>query len=158
MDSILILERTYDESYIKTIVSEMWDCVCEDGHTLEEWLPEPKANCWIRMGDCGLYCLHATNKTTLEIHAFILPEFRKEHSLQSGKEILRYICDNTTYTKVIAQVPFLYPNVKDFCLKNGFVVEGINRLSHQKDGVIVDQWLLGITRDEIEEGLKTWDL
>ena len=62
---------------------------------------------------------------------------------------------NFMRTKVIAQVPFLYPNVKDFCLKNGFVVEGINRLSHQKDGVIVDQWLLGITRDEIEEGLKT---
>ena len=134
----------------------MWDCVCEDGHALEEFDPEPNVNCWIKMGGYGLYCLHPHNKSTLEIHAFILPEHRKEHSLDTGKAVLKWILNESPkqYEKVIAQVPFLYTNVKDFCLKNGFQIEGVNRLSHKKNGKLINQWLLGITREEIKRFLK----
>lgn len=150
------LERTYNSEYIKSIVKEMWDCVCEDGHSLETFDPEPTANCWVKLDEIGLYNLHPSNSSTLEIHAFILPEHRAKHSEESGKEILKWILEKAPeqYQKVIAQVPFLYPNVKDFCVKNGFVVEGVNRLSHKKNGELVDQWWLGITRKEIKEGQR----
>lgn len=148
----MILERTHDTELIKSIVSEMWDCVCEDGHDLETFDPKPDANCWVKLDDIGLYNLHPHNSSTLEIHAFILPEYRKDKSEESGKEILKWMLEKSPvqYQKVIAQVPFLYPNVKEFCMKNGFQVEGVNRLSHKKDGVLHDQWLLGITREEIK--------
>ncbi len=146
------LERTYNSDIIKSIVAEMWDCVCEDGHTLEDFDPKPNLNCWIKMGDYGLYCLHPHNKSTLEIHAFILPIHREAHSLDTGREILKWILAEAPeqYQKVIAQVPRLYPNVRNFCIKNGFTLEGVNRLSHKKNDVLVDQWLLGITRKEIK--------
>ena len=129
----------------------MWDNVCEDGHTIEEFDPEPEANCWVAMGDYGVYCLHPHNRVTLEIHAFILPEHRKEHSEMSGKKILEWIYSEAEqYKKVIAQIPKLYPNVRDFCLKQGFALEGINRMSHLKDGKLMDMWLMGITREEIK--------
>jgi len=152
MDFSLNLQRTYNNELIKSVVAEMWDCVCEDGHTLDDFDPKPDENCWINIEDIGLYNLHPHNSTTLEIHAFILPNKRKENSALTGREILNWILNNAPeqYQKVIAQVPFLYPNVKDFCIKNGFQIEGINRLSHKKNGVIVDQWLLGITREEIK--------
>jgi len=147
----MILERTHDVDYIKSVLAEMWDCVCEDGHTLNDYKVETEANCWIKMGDYGLYVLHPANGSTLEIHAFILPEHRKNHSLDTGKEILKWVANKSPeqYQKVIANVPHLYPNVKDFCIKNGFQIEGVNRLSHKKNGKLVDQWLLGITREEI---------
>ncbi len=131
----------------------MWDCVCEDGHKLEDFDPKPNENCWINIDKVGMYNLHPDNSTTLEIHAFILPEKRKKHSIETGKQILKWILENAPeqYQKVIAQVPCIYPNVKDFCIYNGFKIEGVNRLSHKKNGKIVDQWLLGITRKEIEE-------
>ena len=146
------LKRTFDSALIKGIVSKMWDCVCEDDHLLELFDPDVNANCWVKIDDVGLYNLHPHNSSTLEIHAFILPEHRKAKSEESGKAILKWILEESPqqYQKVIAQVPFLYPNVKDFCIKNGFQIEGINRLSHKKNGEIVDQWFLGITRDEIK--------
>ena len=145
-------ERTFDNELIKSIVSTMWNCVCEDGHHLDDFNADVEANCWVKMGDYGLYNLHPHNSSTLEIHAFILPEFRKEQSALSGQAILKWIANEAPkqYQKVIAQVPFLYPNVRDFCFSNGFQLEGVNRLSHKKNNVLVDQWLLGITRNEIE--------
>jgi len=130
----------------------MWDCVCEDGHSLKDFDPKPDENCWLSIADIGMYNLHPHNSTTLERHAFILPAKRKENAMLTGKEILKWILENAPeqYQKIIAQVPSIYPNVKDFCIKNGFQVEGINRLSHKKNGEIVDQWLLGITREEIK--------
>ena len=151
MDTSLKLERVIDKDYIKSVLSKMWDNVCEDGHALSDFDPKVLETCWVKVGDYGLYCLHPHNKVTLEIHAFILPEHRKEQSIKTGKEILKWIykeCEQ--YKKIIAQIPALYPNVKKFCLKQGFQLEGINRLSHLKNGELVDQWLLGITRDEIE--------
>ncbi len=134
----------------------MWDNVCEDGHTMDTFDPKVHANCWVKLDEIGLYNLHPHNSSTLEIHAFILPEHREKHSEESGKEILRWILEKgpEQYEKVIAQVPFLYPNVKDFCIKNGFQIEGVNRLSHKKNGILYDQWLLGITRDEIKEAIQ----
>ncbi len=155
MDISMILQRTHNSELIKSVVSTMWNSVCEDGHKIEDFDPKPEQNCWVNIEDIGLYNLHPHNSTTLEIHAFILPNKRKENSVLTGKEILKWILENAPkqYQKIIAQVPFLYPNVKDFCINNGFQIEGINRLSHKKNGKIVDQWLLGITREEIK-GLR----
>ena len=149
------LHRTWNKELIKSVVSQMWDHVCEDGHSLDAFDPKPNENCWVSIEDIGMYNLHPHNSTTLEIHAFILPTKRKEHSKLTGQEILKWILDNAPkqYQKIIAQVPSIYPNVKDFCIKNGFQVEGVNRLSHKKNGEIVDQWLLGITREEIKEAM-----
>ena len=151
----LKLERTFDREYIRSIVVEMWNSICEDGHSISDFEADEYANCWVKMGDIGLYNLHPHNSSTLEIHAFILPEYRQEYAEASGVEILKWLEGNVPeqYQKVIAQVPFLYPNVKDFCVKNGFQIEGVNRLSHKKNGKLVNQWLLGITRDEIRGGL-----
>jgi hypothetical protein len=156
LDISLKVERTLDTGLIKDVVSKMWDNVCEDGHSFDEWDPEPESCAWLTVGECGLYSLHATNKTTLEMHAFIKPEHRKEYSDESGKAILKWILIESPaqYKKIITQVPKLYPNVKNFCLRHGFVLEGINRLSHQKNGELVDQWMFGITRDEIKEVLN----
>jgi RimJ/RimL family protein N-acetyltransferase len=150
------VERTFDTCLIKSIVLEMWDNVCEDGHTIDEWDPTPDSCGWFKINDWGLYSLHAANKTTLEMHAFIRPKYRKQYSDQSGILILNYILNELPdrYKKVITEVPAIYPNVKDFCLRHGFQLEGTNRLSHQKNGVLVDQWMFGITRDEIKAVLN----
>ncbi len=163
MDINVIAKRTTDAELIKSIVflPEIFDCISEDG--IDDFESDVNRDCWISIKKddlcIGIYHLHPHNSATLEIHAHILPEHRERYSIDSGKAILKWILDESPdmYQKIIAQVPKLYPNVKAFCEINGFVVEGVNRLSHRKNGTLHDQWLLGITRDEIERFL-TWGL
>ena len=53
------------------------------------------------------------------------------------------------YEKLNAEIPFIYPEVYHFTKNFGFQDEGINRLSISKNGLLVDQWRLGITRQEV---------
>lgn len=151
---MITANRIYNKELIKSIIftQEIWDCVAEDGQSKEDFEPEVDAECWLIMSNesnvVGLYNLHGINGVTVQIHAHVIPEYRKEYSKQTGKAALDYIIENTGYYKIIAVVPVLYNNVKKFCESFGFKEEGINRLSYQKNGEIIDQWLMGLTRCE----------
>jgi RimJ/RimL family protein N-acetyltransferase len=158
MGAYMIAQRTHDHDLIKSILfhPEIWKTIAEDGQDQTFFDIDTNKNCFVEIKEketIGLYILHAHNSATLEIHAHILPEHRQKHSIESGRIILKWILDNTGYHKVIAQVPEIYPNVKKFCINNNFKVEGVNRKCYWKDGKLIDQWLLGITKQEIEEFL-----
>ena len=139
---------------------DIWKTVAEDGQTQESFDPNCKGDCWLLLETnediIGVYNLHPHNSVTLEIHAHVLPEYRKRYSMESGDLALRWIVEEgpKQYQKVIAQIPTIYQNVIDFTLAHGFTEEGVNRLSHLKDGELLDQWLLGITRNEINQYLE----
>lgn len=155
---MITANRTYDHSLIESIMTSpaLWATVAEDGHSPDSFTCDTEGECWLLMsnGDdvVGVYNIHGINAVTCEIHAQVIPEYREQHSYETGKAALEWIYNNAPgYKKVIAQVPVVFENVKNFTCQFGFQVEGINRLSYLKDGAIVDQWLLGITRDEIED-------
>lgn len=153
----LTTRRTYDAALIRSIMTrpDMWRTVAEDGQTVAEYHPDVTCVCWLRVeadGETvGLYSFNAHNSVTVEIHANILPEFRAVCSRESGLEALRWIYENAPeYKKIISQIPVIYENVKRFTLGFGFIVEGRNRASYLKNGALHDQWLLGVTRDEVK--------
>ena len=154
---MITAERIYDHNLIKSIMTspDIWATVAEDGHSPASFTCDTEGECWLLMtnGDdvVGIYNIHGINAVTCEIHAQVIPEHREKHSYGTGKVALDWIFSNAPeYKKVIAQIPVVFENVKNFTCQFGFKVEGINRLSYLKDGAIVDQWLLGITRDEIK--------
>ena len=112
---------------------------------------------WVVMRDgdtvLGAYGLRPLNRYTLEIHAHILPEHRDQYAVETGWAILRWIVDNQDYAKILAEIPACYPDVIAFTKKFGFKQEGVNRLSVQKDGKMIDQIWLGITRQEVLDEL-----
>jgi len=132
----------------------MWETVAEDGQKPEDFRPDVERDCWLSMTagetEIGLYLLQQRNGVMVEIHAQVLPEYRKQYSKASGHAALQWILDNIPdCQKVIAWVPAIYQNVKDFTCSFGFQVEGVNRKSYLKHGELHDQWLLGILRSEI---------
>lgn len=134
---------------------EIFDCISDDGVKKQDIKIDTHTNIFLKI-ECdgkmiGLYILHDENGTTMKVHANILPEYRKEHSSQSAKELIKWFLVNTDKQKLVASIPSLYQNVIAFCLKHGFLFEGMNRLSHTKNGVIYDQVNLGATRKELEE-------
>lgn len=152
----LKIVRTYDQDLIKSTITELWDDIGEDGAKNPDINVDN--NCWLKIEHYGLYVIKPINAITLEIHAFMLKKHRKKQSKNSGLAVLKWIVENLKqYEKVNAEVPFIHENVKKFCLSVGFEVEGINRMSHIKGGVICDQWILGITKKEIKEVLNGMD-
>ena len=92
----------------------------------------------------GCFILHEQNCITYECHVQVLPEYRKEYAYDFGKRVIEWTWENTRARKIVAQIPFLYPNVRDFALDMNFQIEGINKQSYLKDGEVFDQWHLGI--------------
>jgi len=156
---IVKIYRTFDDDAVSKIITHpaIWKTVAEEGQLQEDFNPDCEGDCWLLLeadeGNIGVYNIHPHNSVTLEIHAHVLPEFRKKYAFESGDLTLNWIMSEAPerYQKVIAQIPSCYQNVIDFTLGHGFVKEGINRLSDRVDGVLYDQWLLGITRTEIGE-------
>jgi RimJ/RimL family protein N-acetyltransferase len=157
----VIAERTFDKDVIASIMTtpDIWDTIAEDGSNIDDFSADCDGECWVLMtvdnDVIGAYNLHPHNSVTLEIHAHVLPEYRNAYSGDTGTAILQWFLDNSPnkYEKIIAQIPVIYDNVKRFTCSFGFQEEGVNRLSYKKNGNIIDQWLLGITRTEIEDFL-----
>jgi hypothetical protein len=98
----------------------------------------------------GVWSLYPVNSSTLNIHANILKEYR-EHGKEAGLLILKWFINDCPkqYQKLNAEIPVIYPDVYYFTKGFGFSDEGTNRLSIMKNGIIVDQHRLGITKDEV---------
>lgn len=152
LDKALIATRIFETDIIKSIMFELWDTVAEDGQEKADYKPNMD-DAWVAIHDddkiVGLYNFHPLNSVTLQIHAQVRKEYRKEYSFATGQAALKWFLE-TSYQKLVAEVPVIYPNVRDFCLSQGFSLEGINRKSCRKEGKLIDQWYLGITREELQ--------
>lgn len=162
----MIAERTYEVSLIRDILMDpdIFGRITDDSHARLEI--DPQKECWVAMklgtatdrnvfaphsDIAGVYCLHSLNAWTMQIHAHVLPQFREEYAMATGRAILKWFLEHTEYLKVVAEIPTCFPDVLKFTKKFGFKEEGCNRQSLMKDGELVDQVWLGITRSEIEE-------
>jgi len=150
----VIASRITDPEVVKSFLlrPEIYATIAEDG--CGDFEPDMERNIWLLMksGDTevGVYQIERINGITAQIHANVLPEHRKPHSKATGRAALDWVYANLPdIHKIIAVIPTLYPNVRDFTLLFGFVLEGVNRQSYAKNGAIYDQWILGITRPEI---------
>lgn len=155
------VRRTFDHDEIRSVFThpDIWATIAEDSQNPDLFTPDTEKELFMAVdspdGLIGIYAFRVVNSAELDIHAQILPEHRKKYALASGKAILQWFYHDAParFVKLTAQVPFKYPNVKNFCESVGMQIEGINRQSYRKGGEIYDQWYLGITRDEVINGL-----
>jgi RimJ/RimL family protein N-acetyltransferase len=148
----MLVERCYDVDVVRSILTHpaIYDRIAEDG-TLprEDYIPDMIGAAYVvgivGADPIGVMIYHPVNGITWECHVQVLPEYRKEHADEFAQKALQWAWDMGVQ-KIVAQIPELYPNVRDFGLRHGFAVEGTNRKSYLKNGQIHDQWYLGITR------------
>ncbi len=154
MDFDLTAQKTIDTDEINSVLTNpvILKAISEDGAQLknidiknETWVSIKKKDTTI-----GIYNLVPLNAITMEVHAHVLPEYRKEYSMRTSRIFYKWFLGNTDRLKLIAIVPLIHKNVQNFLISNKFTVEGINRKSFIKNGEIMDQIMFGITRKEIE--------
>lgn len=135
---------------------ELWDRISEDGQKKEEFKLSPNPyfwwiGCFNKRGVLvGIFWLHHLSNVSLQIHIHIKKEYRKDFAYECGREIIKYFVKNfKSYKKLIAEIPVINADVIKFTQKFGFKFEGINRLSVEKNGNIIDQNRYGLIRSEI---------
>lgn len=94
-----------------------------------------------------MYMPHST--ILFEVHTCILPLYRGGPAIKAARNSLAWMIENTACQKVITHVPASNTLALRFARAVGMQDEGTNRASYMKRGELLDQHLLGITREEI---------
>lgn len=154
------IEQIWDEELIYSILKEprIWKTISNDGQTSDKFVIDVDAKDYYflavaRANICiGIYILHPFNDCTLEIHANILSEYRKECATESGEKILEWFDKNAPkkYQKLVARVPQVYPEVYHFTLNRGFCDEGRLIKGCRKNGKLCDLHILGLERKTLK--------
>lgn len=99
----------------------------------------------------GLVRLSNYNNYTLELHPYLLPE-HKAKCRELIKQVFRLFLTTPEFiNKLIATIPFNRKIVYNLAKRLGFKDEGINRKSILIDLVYLDQWNVGITKEEVKD-------
>lgn len=138
---------------------ELFERIAEDGQTPDDCVilfNDGRWNMMIMLDNqpIGVWVLSPLNRVTLSIHCNILKPYR-EHGKQAAILILEWFINECPdqYQKLNAEISVIYPDVYHFTKGFGFKDEGTNRKSIMKAGVLIDQYRLGITREEVGEFL-----
>lgn len=144
----MIISQTRNTEDINRVLKNpiIFERISEDGMNIEAWEPDTTDVIYLTDdSNAGIMIYHWINGITLECHVQVLPEYR-ELAHEFGRLSLKWAWDNTKATKIVAQIPSIYPDVVRFAYKNGFTFEGTNRQSYLKRGKIFDQYYLGLIK------------
>lgn len=127
--------------------------IYEDGFCFQ--IPDLINEFWVGIdmqgSTIGCYRLHQMGAILWQIHAMILPKFRKEFSLDASTLVLRWAAHNIEdLERVVCFVPKIHSNVAVHAKTVGLIHEGTIKDSFLRKSKIVDQEIYGIGRKEIE--------
>jgi len=151
-------KRTFNQAAIRAFLlhdEELLERLSEDGSDYSDFVPSDSPDHhWVDVYDdeehIGMFLLNKVNNSTYQYHMNVLERYRKKgYSIHIGFEGLHYFLREINAEKMIAIIPVCYPEIVAFSKKLGFKKEGINRLSIKKNGVLMDQQNIGITKEEI---------
>lgn len=94
----------------------------------------------------GFFAISAINSICYEIHTVMHPK-TWGRSLKYAKEVIVWIFENTPCKKLITFVPADNPQALSLAINSGMEKEGILKKSFLKNGVLLDQHILGVGSD-----------
>lgn len=95
----------------------------------------------------GFYALHFHSAIMAEIHTCILPRFRGDTAARAARKIIAWVFEQTQCLKLITLVPECNKVAAAYARRAGLVDEGLLTKSFLKGGVLHDQLLLAICKE-----------
>lgn len=155
---MLYYQRLNDSKIIKYFLTDpdLWKRISETEQVMGDFTPVINDLIhWVGLYEddrlFGMLIIHPENSVSALVHINILHNDRYKLSKQAGNLCLDYMINKTDYQKFHTKIPIIYDKVMKFVEYFGFTVEGIQRMSINKNNILVDQILYGITRKEIGE-------
>lgn len=160
MGSSITAYRTFNTDDILHVIGNpsILDTIVEDGAELNSSHIDPNKACFIACEVnneiAAVWIFDKKGAITLDVHAHVLPAFRKQYSLEIGNAVFSEIIRLADWAhKYTAEIPTIYPNVKAFAERFGFEVEGTCKECYLKNDEVVDKWILGATANRIKHEL-----
>ena len=156
----LTLNRTKNKFAIKDILSneDLFKCISDDHSNINDFDIDIESDHWLLLSTedelIGCYKVETRNSSHIEVHTNILPKHRKKYSKEAGLLLYEWILSYERIMKLTVTIPVIFNNVRDYCLHFGLSDEGLNKSSIMKGGKLLDQWVMGITREKISEVLN----
>ena len=152
-------ERTRDMGLVKAIITvpEIYRHVTDDGAPRpEDFTPMDHPAIWYVLAwdedEClGAWTFMPANSTCWEVHTCLLPSayMVKGRTAVAGRQVIQWIWDNTPCQRIITNVPSYNRLALRFAERAGMVVMGVNVRSFMKNGELLDQIMLGISKPEV---------
>jgi RimJ/RimL family protein N-acetyltransferase len=151
------IRRTEDLDLVRRIMThpKVWPHISDDGSGSRDLFQPVIAPALLYLealdedGPGGVWLYHPHNSICWEVHTCCLPDWWGPRALSAARLTLRWVVERTECRKVITHVPVTNRTALRFAQRVGMVDEGLNRASFLKGGQVVDQYVLGITEEEI---------
>jgi len=98
---------------------------------------------------CGGMLFDVQNSVMADVHVFLLPEARGKKAIKYTRACFTWMTDNTRIQKFIAHISVLNKPSYVFAKWVGFKLHGINTKSFLKGGQLVDQYFLGLEKEDM---------
>ncbi len=153
------LIRLHDLSKALQVITdpEIWERIKEDGQEKPIELSN-KTGDWFGLeiygNTIGIALFIKLNSVLCEVHFCILKQYRRKYANKAVDLVIKHFAYDTVFNKMVTNIMGIYKPIRNFAVKHGFQVEGINRQSVLKNGKYLDQWLVGITKQEAINYLK----
>lgn len=151
---MITITRTFDADFIESVCKhpKIWKSISDDNSNFEEWKPTINDDVyWLAPvvdGEAaGVFLVYPLNSILWEVHTSILPEYWGETCLECAKAVIKYVFENTECKKLITNVPRNNPLAKRLAEKAGMSIEYINKKSIMKCGMMMDQFVLAIYKE-----------
>lgn len=148
----MMLARTRDMALVASIIRHpaIWPHIHDDGSSECE-LVDHDAVHWMLVDDgapAGVFMVHATNAVCYQMHTCLLPRIWGQEAAQAAQLLLTWAFTDTDCLKMITNVPAYNRAALRFAKAGGMQQEGVNRASYLRNGALIDQIMLGITKQE----------
>lgn len=152
----MILSAITDPHLVQSFmtIDEVWNLASDDcGISKDSYMPEFSAErAWLGVYEgivmIGMIYVHKQTTCAIQMHPYLLSGHK--HKIREVTRLFfSWAFNMQNVHKINVTIPFMYKKLRNCCLKVGFKDEGINRLSYQKGGVLMDQWHMGVTRGDL---------
>lgn len=95
----------------------------------------------------GLFAIHPHNFVLYEVHTCLLPCAWGGRSVEAAKTLIEWVFSNTECKRLITSVPSNNALARRLAIRSGMVEYGVNPASFQKNRVLFDLIMLGISKE-----------
>lgn len=146
-------EQTTDTNFIRECMTSphAWRAGSDDGMIGIDpklFFIKLDGKIWVKAGKYGLFVGEARNSVTYEVHTFMLPSARGK-SVEIAKSAMQWLFNNSACLRITTTVPEYNKLAIRLSRKVGMELMGINKRSFMKDGVLYDQKLFGISKEDL---------
>lgn len=152
----MTFERTFNWETIKAVMThpKIWPHITDDfSSKIELFEPIKHDAAWyvlVKEGEelLGLFFLHPENGICWKVHTCLLPTAWGYRAKQAAHEGVQWIFENTPCKRIITDVPEYNVLAYKFAKIGGMTQYGTNPKSYQKNGVLHDVFMLGVSKPE----------